>query len=295
MKAFPPLKAFVHWNAYKKQTINFADPKAVRALNQALLKHYYGIEQWELPADFLCPPIPGRADYIHHLAEHLSESTQRPTPKGEQVHILDIGTGASIIYPILGQRAYGWSFVGSEVNPKAIESAQKILDANPNLKPSVELRQQTDASFVLKKMIREADIFDAVLCNPPFHSSEAEALAGRRRKQKNLGLSPKAKANFGGQNNELWYPGGERVFIQKMIQESKGFATQVLWFTTLLSKKDHIDFLSKQLEINEVAEIRIVPMGQGQKQSRLLCWTFLDPERRHKWAKIRWTTKPKGQ
>ncbi len=45
------------------------------------------------------------------------------------------------------------------------------------------------------------------------------------------GLNKDDALNFGGQQQELWCEGGEVAFIKKMIEESKGFAKQVMWFT----------------------------------------------------------------
>lgn len=65
----PSLKKFVQLNPYGKQTINFFNPQAVKALNKALLVTHYGIRYWDIPKNYLCPPIPGRADYIHYIAD----------------------------------------------------------------------------------------------------------------------------------------------------------------------------------------------------------------------------------
>ena len=66
---YPPLKRFVSLNPLGVQTINFFNPQAVKALNKALLISYYGIRYWDIPKQYLCPPIPGRADYIHYIAD----------------------------------------------------------------------------------------------------------------------------------------------------------------------------------------------------------------------------------
>ena len=60
----PELAPFVARNRYNDDTIDFANPKAVLLLNKALLKHFYGIENWNIPPNYLCPPIPGRATPI---------------------------------------------------------------------------------------------------------------------------------------------------------------------------------------------------------------------------------------
>ena len=114
----PQLKEFLFVNQYGNLTLDFANPEAVKSLNQALLKHFYQVEFWDIPEGFLCPPIPGRADYIHFLADLLSQGKDGKSPIGNKIKVLDIGTGANLIYPILGNSIYGWSFVGSELNPK---------------------------------------------------------------------------------------------------------------------------------------------------------------------------------
>jgi 23S rRNA (adenine1618-N6)-methyltransferase len=58
-----------------------------------------------------------------------------------------------------------------------------------------------------------------------------------------------------------------------MIQESVLYQKQVKWFTTLVSKEDNLKSLSKSLEKYQ-AKIKIQEMTQGQKVSRLLCWSF---------------------
>ena len=58
-------------------------------LNRALLKADYGIDFWDIPPNYLCPPIPGRVDYIHHLADLLARSNNNEIPRGPQIKALD--------------------------------------------------------------------------------------------------------------------------------------------------------------------------------------------------------------
>ena len=80
--------------------------------------------------------------------------------------------------------------------------------------------------------------------------------------------------NFGGKNNELWTKGGERQFIKNMIQESKDFAKSVKWFSTLVSKKANLNAIYDALQKVKAKEVKTIPMGQGQKISRIVAWTF---------------------
>ena len=193
----PPLREFMITSPAGEPTVNFADPLAVKALNKALLAHFYGVKEWDIPPGFLCPPVPGRADYIHHLADLLAQDTGGAVPS--QASVLDIGTGANCIYPLIGAHEYGWRFTGSEVDNAAFASAQAIINANPGLSRSVRLRRQKDPAAILAGIIHKNEQYDATLCNPPFHDSAQAAQAGSERKRHNLGLDNDAALNFGGQ------------------------------------------------------------------------------------------------
>lgn len=290
-EAYPALRAFAKLNPKGKPTIDFADPQAVRALNKALLLTDYGISFWELPPEFLCPPIPGRADYIHFLADLLANDNKKIIPKGAAIQILDIGIGANCIYPIIGRQEYGWSFTGSEINQKAIDSAHSIIQANSTLSDTVKIRKQKNPKFILEGIIEKTDYFDAVICNPPFHSSALEAQNANLRKRKNLSskTDSKSKLNFGGQQHELWYTGGELLFIQRMIEQSLHYKFSVHWYTTLVSKISNLKSIRILLEKAEAKKVKVIEMGQGNKQSRFIAWTFLNSKQQQIWSEERWT------
>ncbi len=111
-------------------SVDFANPLAVKALNKALLAHFYAVANWHIPARFSCSPVPGRADHIHHLADLLAEASGTIPANAS---ILDIGVGANCIYPLIGVHEYGWRFTGSETSSQALSSAQAIISANPGL------------------------------------------------------------------------------------------------------------------------------------------------------------------
>lgn len=268
----PELAKFVYVNDYQNQTINFADPQAVKLLNQAILKSFYQVKFWDIPQGYLCPPIPGRADYLHYAADLLASSFEGKIPQGKEIRVLDVGVGANCVYPLIGQAEYGWSFVGSEIDAGAIASAQKIIERN-HLNQLISIRKQTSAQHLLKGIIAPGEFFHLTLCNPPFHASEAEAREGSQRKLKNLGLK-KDVLNFGGQARELWCPGGEFSFVKRLIEESAEFSQQVLWFSSLISKGTNLGPLQKILSKQKVTSMRTIEMSQGQKVSRMLAWSF---------------------
>lgn len=275
----PALSDFITLNPVGEQTINFADPQAVKTLNKALLAYFYAVKDWDIPEGFLCPPVPGRADYIHHLGDLLSDESGTVV-KGAS--ILDIGVGANCIYPLIGAHEYGWRFTGSETYPQAFSSAQAILAANPSLNRMIRLRRQKDLTAMFNGVIHKNEQFDATLCNPPFHDSAAAARAGGERKRRNLGQERDGALNFGGQQQELWCEGGEVAFIKQMIAESKDFGRQVMWFTSLVSKGENLPPLYRAL--TDVGAVKVVKkeMAQGQKQSRFIAWSFMDDEQRRR-------------
>ena len=286
--AVPALSAFVRDNGYGQLSIDFANSDAVKTLNQALLKQLYSVAHWQLPDGFLCPAIPGRVDYLHYLADLLALLNKNKVPTGSKVQLLDTGCGANLIYPLLAQAEYGWKVTASELDPMAAEAAHLLIEQN-QLQHKITLRQQPHSSHIFHGIIQPDDLFDLTLCNPPFHTSAEQAAAGSERKAKNLGYK-KAELNFAGRSHELWCDGGEAAFIKTMIEESQSYARQVLWFSSLVSKQDNLPALQQQLT-QLGAEHQVINMQQGNKQSRILVWSFMPEKQRQLWAQFRWQKK----
>ncbi|NVN94187.1 MAG: 23S rRNA (adenine(1618)-N(6))-methyltransferase RlmF [Bacteroidetes bacterium] len=286
----PELASFVYLNAYNDESIDFFNPDAVKMLNKALLKYYYDIDYWEIPQNYLCPPIPGRADYIHYIADLLGKHNNRKIPKGNHVKCLDIGVGANCVYPIIGNKEYGWLFKGSDIDTVAINSANNIIEKNPFLKEKVEVILQPNKQDFFRGIISNDEYFDITICNPPFHASPEEAKAGTLRKLSNLNRKriTQAKLNFGGQNTELWCEGGEAKFVSNMIHQSRQFSLKCLWFSSLISKEASMNVVYDALRKTEATEIELIPMGQGNKKSRIIAWTFQTKDEHLKRMNEKW-------
>ncbi|MBL3555280.1 MULTISPECIES: 23S rRNA (adenine(1618)-N(6))-methyltransferase RlmF [Marinobacter] len=280
VKSHPALAPYVKPNAHGDLSIDFADPLAVKTLNAALLKRYYNIADWDIPEGALCPPIPGRADYIHYMADLLGLG---PELEQYSVKLLDIGTGANGIYPLLACQIYGWQCVGSDINPQSLENVAAIIAKNPTLKERFTLRVQQDKNHIFEGIIQAGEFFDVSVCNPPFHASPEEALKGSQLKLKNLARSrgeQKAKTdsptlNFGGVGAELWCKGGEQLFLKKLIRESQVYSTQCRWFTSLVSKADNVKPAKKLIRKLGAVDCREIEMKHGNKITRVLAWTFI--------------------
>ncbi len=277
------LKKYVKPNKYGTDSIDFANPKAVKLLNKALLKSNYKIDFWEFPNENLCPPIPGRADYLHYIADLLVEDNGGKIPQGEKITCLDIGTGASCIYPIIGIGEYNWNFIATDIDEEALKSCQNIVDKNLLLKDKIELRFQKNLNHIFTGIINEKNKIDVSICNPPFHESKEAALKSNQRKVTNLSGKYDKNFNFSGNSNELIYEGGEIQFIENMIRESSIYSKNILWYSTLVSKQSNLHKIDQYLNKAKAAEIRIIEMGTGNKSSRVVAWTFLTKRERKDW------------
>lgn len=261
----PELRAYIKKSPTGEDTIDFSDPRAVKALNKGILKKTYGINFWDIPEGFLCPPVPGRIDYLYYINDLLSK-------RAGPIRGLDIGTGANLIYPLLGQAQFGWSFTACDIDPLSVRNAQMIVEQN-KLSHVINVVLQPNKNHFFQGIVRPGEMYTFSMCNPPFHASRKEAQAANQRKLKNLGIK-KDELNFGGTNQELWCPGGEKEFIIRMIQESLAFKDQIQWFTSLVSKRDNLSDIQKALSKSGAKKQRTLEMSQGQKKSRLIAWQF---------------------
>ncbi|MEH6680202.1 MAG: 23S rRNA (adenine(1618)-N(6))-methyltransferase RlmF [Sediminicola sp.] len=264
----PDLAPYVFVNQYGTTTVDFSRTEAVLQLNRALLMLHYGLSNWNVPEGHLCPPVPSRADYIHYLADHIKGDAIGKTVKG-----LDIGTGANAIYAILGAQIYNWKMVGTDISTESMAAANRNIEATGGLSEKIQLRQQSDPAHIFKGILLEGEYYDFTLCNPPFHSSAEDALKGTVRKTENLHGSAEVGRNFGGTAHELWCNGGEALFIKRMIKESVAYGHQVGWFSSLVSKKEHLPKIISQLRKLKGVHA-IVPMERGNKKTRFIAWKF---------------------
>ena len=285
----PALKVHVIVNKYGTQTINFSKAESVKCLNEALLKEHYQIMDWDIPKGYLCPPIPGRADYLHYVADLLAENNNNAIPKGKSIRAFDIGTGANCIYPLLGTSLYGWRFTATDIDEVALDAAKQNLEKNPKINGLVNLKLQLNSKDIFYGTLKRDDFYEVSICNPPFHASAKEAFEANNRKVKNvLKNKPEGKTlNFGGMPAELWCDGGEKRFILNMMRQSAKFKANILWFTTLVSKEHNLGQLQAGLDQYKPQITKVIEMGQGNKKSRILAWTFFDENMRNTWMKQR--------
>ncbi|KAL4462092.1 hypothetical protein ABPG74_000937 [Tetrahymena malaccensis] len=217
---YPPLNDYVFMNERGRTTIDWTNTAAHKTLNQAILAVQFKIKYWDMPEDQLIPTIPSRLNYLEWIHKKL-QSLKINSEQNNQIKAIDIGTGASAIYPILGSSKYNWSFIATELSEDSFKNAQKIVNNNPQLKNKVELRKSQGNIF--KDIIQKSDgDISFSMCNPPFFSEHEE---------KKIWINAQMR------ENEYICEGGELQFLQQIFEESKIFANQIKIFTSLVGKQ----------------------------------------------------------
>ena len=216
--------------------------------------------------------MPGRADYIHLLADLLAEDGGiGEVPTGCSVVGMDVGVGASGVYPLVGHADYGWSFLGTDVSAASLSSCEHL--ARRNSVP-LELRRQPEPRVVLRGVLHPTDRLAFTMCNPPFYASAEEASAAAARKWRGLGKGARkdASRSFAGQPHELYCDGGERAFVRRLIRESAAPERRAtaLWFTSLVSAAKSMPALRAELRDARPAATReLVP---ARRTRACACW-----------------------
>lgn len=270
------------------RTVDWRSERGVLLLNAAILAADYGVAGLEatLPAGRLVPPVPSRADYVHVVADLL-----RGDGAGDLAGLLgvDVGTGASAVYPIVGVVDYGFEFVATDVDGGSLAAARALLDRNARVGRRVRLVRQTSGAphrifDVLAGLERPAAF---TLCNPPFHASADQAAAAASKNAANVGGGGRALA-FGGTSHELHCAGGEDAFVAAIVADSKTWTAAApdaapVWFTTLVSRKHRLKRLRSLAEAAGAVDVRAVQFGGGGghgKIAHVLAWSFLAPPAR---------------
>ncbi len=270
----PELAAFFKKTPSGTLSLDFSKAEAVKWLNKALLMKEYRLRFWDVPDDYLTPPVPGRLDYLLAMADLLAADHAGQVPLGKSVRLLDIGTGASCIFPLLAQLHFGWLAIGSEVDARALKAAKAIVQFNPSLKGKIEIRQQTDATQVFAGIAGLEERFDCCVCNPPFYTSANQAARASDRKRLQLNIQPQQGRNFGGRPHELHRPGGEKAFALQMVKESEARPQLCRWFSVLLSNKAHETPIYQALLRAKAAAVEVLALKHGNKESRVIAWRF---------------------
>ncbi len=130
----------------KPRSIDFSREESVEALTECILWQDFGV-RWQRPPKSLIPPVPNRFTYILWIKDLLATSLGPGRGNaGEEVRGVDIGTGGTLIYALLGAAAFGWSFLATENCHYSLRWAERNLRSNPSLVGLVRIRDTSPSA-----------------------------------------------------------------------------------------------------------------------------------------------------
>ncbi|KAH8938986.1 hypothetical protein BDL97_15G013300 [Sphagnum fallax] len=151
------------------------------------------------------------------------------------------------------QKLFPLQSVGSptvEEGEGAVSSSEAVVD--------------TKHAAILVGVVKEGERFDFCMCNPPFFTSMVEANANPR-------------TACGGTEAEMVYPGGEEMFVARMIEDSATLKHKIHWYTTMIGRKLSLKVLTAKLWTLGVAAVRTTEFVQGHTSRWGLAWSFTAP------------------
>ncbi|XP_078080889.1 RNA N(6)-adenosine-methyltransferase mettl16 [Mustelus asterias] len=257
----------VHTSLTGKVSLNFKDPEAVRALTCTLLKEDFGLTI-DIPLERLIPTVPLRLNYIHWVEDLIGSDTV----KSKLIRGIDIGTGASCIYPLLGATMNGWFFLATEVDDMCFNYAKQNVEQN-NLSDLIKVVKVPQKTLLMDALKEESEIvYDFCMCNPPFFANQLEAKGVNSR---NPSRPPPSSVNTGG-ITEIMAEGGELEFVKRIIHDSLQLKKRLRWYSCMLGKKCSLAPLKEELRQQEVPKVTHTEFCQGRTMRWALAWSFYD-------------------
>ncbi|XP_007177525.1 RNA N6-adenosine-methyltransferase METTL16 isoform X2 [Balaenoptera acutorostrata] len=238
---YPDFQQHVQINLNGRVSLNFKDPEAVRALTCTLLREDFGLSI-DIPLERLIPTVPLRLNYIHWVEDLIGH---QDSDKSTLRRGIDIGTGASCIYPLLGTTLNGWYFLATEVDDMCFNYAKKNVEQN-NLSDLIKVVKVPQKTLLMDALKEESEIiYDFCMCNPPFFANQLEAKGVNSR---NPRRPPPSSVNTGG-ITEIMAEGGELEFVKRIIHDSLQLQKRLRWYSCMLGKKCSLAPLKEELRI----------------------------------------------
>ncbi|XP_022451184.1 RNA N6-adenosine-methyltransferase METTL16 isoform X1 [Delphinapterus leucas] len=283
---YPDFQQHVQINLNGRVSLNFKDPEAVRALTCTLLREDFGLSI-DIPLERLIPTVPLRLNYIHWVEDLIGH---QDSDKSTLRRGIDIGTGASCIYPLLGTTLNGWYFLATEVDDMCFNYAKKNVEQN-NLSDLIKVVKVPQKTLLMDALKEESEIiYDFCMCNPPFFANQLEAKGVNSR---NPRRPPPSSVNTGG-ITEIMAEGGELEFVKRIIHDSLQLQKRLRWYSCMLGKKCSLAPLKEELRIQGVPKVTYTEFCQGRTMRWALAWSFYDdvtvpspPSKRRKLEKPR--------
>ena len=262
---------------------SFSRPGALAALTRALLRRDFSLE-WRPPADRLCPPVPGRLNYLlwaEDLPARLALgrlaacAVPPPPPPPLPALSLDVGVGANAIFPLLGARLGGFcsQWLATDIDAVAVAGARAAA-TRAGLPPSALAVLSVEPGGPLlagalpaAAAAGGAPLVAVTVCNPPFFASWEEAVESMRR-------APARAGACGGAPHEMATVGGEAAFAGRLADESQPLGERALWFSCMLGKRASVADVSLRLARARVPALRTTELVQGVTRRWAVAWSW---------------------
>ncbi len=257
---FPEFKKHVYINKYGGYSINWKNPNSIKELVKTILNKFFNITYYEIPENFLIPTLTSRYNYLNYINKLF---TKLEIENKEKI-LIDIGTGANLIYPLLGYKLYNWKFIASEINEDAINIGKKIIKEN-NLEKEILIIKQNDSKKIFENIINFNNKYLCSICNPPFFDINTEI--------KKDNLYTDNEYNY----NEVYCEGGEIFFIKEMIKESYIYKKNIFLFSSLIGRKSNMKKIySVMKNLKEMSLLKKITIKQGKNARWIIIWSFYD-------------------
>ncbi len=257
---FPEFKKYVYINKYGGYSINWKNPNSIKELVKTILNKFFNIIYYEIPENFLVPTLTSRYNYLNYINKLF---TKFKIENKEKI-LIDIGTGANIIYPLLGYKLYNWNFIASEINEDAIKIGKKIIKEN-NLEKEIFIFKQNDSKKIFENIININKKYLCSICNPPFFDINKEI--------KKDNLYTDNEYNY----NEVYCEGGEIFFIKEMIKESYIYKKNIFLFSSLIGRKKNMKKIYSVIKnLKEISLLNKITIKQGKNARWIIIWSFYD-------------------
>jgi 23S rRNA A1618 N6-methylase RlmF len=249
------------------------------SLTRGLLQAYFKLQLPHLESKHLCPPVPNRFFYLHWIDTHLLNGN-----RAQRLNCgMDIGTGATCIYPLLAAKFFKYNMAASEIDNDALALARLNVTANQlnhkirllEVPPSHSQQPSLPPGGPVERALRacgggQTHRFDFIMTNPPFYDPESmehcTPRAGDGRDRTSMTVS------------EGSYPNGEIGFVTEMIADSLQARQSSLWFSSMLGKKTSLVKLEKLLiHLLGPAHVETTEYGPGQYTRWFVAWNFRKP------------------
>ena len=266
IKEFPELKKYkLKQNEDNEDEFQFdwSNNELSLLMDKSILNYYFNIKYYDIPKGFLIPPIPSRINYINLINSIITKLIKDIDIKN--IIGIDIGTGANIIYPILGYSIYKWKFICTEINKEAYNNAKLILQKN-NLENNINIIKQNNKDNIFISILNRENKYIFSMCNPPYYNYENEIKLEDKKRDNEY--------NF----DEIYYKNGEFGFFQRYFEESICYKNNVFLYTILIGKKINAENIYNKLSsYSDIIKIYIMQkILTGNNVRYIIYWSFFN-------------------